>query len=73
MSDILQFLQQQMDSASMPSTLKVCVVAILSFNATINGRSVGKHDLVILFLRGARRPSHPPTVPPWDLVLVLGR
>ncbi len=57
----------------MPSTLKVYVAAISAFYAAIDGRSVGKHDLVIRFLRGARRlrPSRPPTVPSWDLALVL--
>ncbi len=45
-----------------------------AFHAAIDGHSVGKHDLVIRFWRGARRlrPSRPPTVPPCDLVLVLG-
>ncbi len=72
-SDILDFLQQRMDEGSMPSTLKVYVAAISAFHAAINGRSVGKHNLVIRFLRGARRlrPSRPPTVPSWDLALVL--
>ncbi len=57
----------------MPSTLKVYVAAISAFHATIDGPSVGKHDLVIRFLKGARRlrPSRPPTLPPWDLALVL--
>ncbi len=72
-SDILDFLQQRMEDGSMPSTLKVYVAAISAFYAAIDGRSVGKHDLVIRFLRGARRlrPSRPPTVPSWDLALVL--
>lgn len=58
----------------MPSTLKVFVAAISAFHITIDGRSVGKHNLVIRFLRGAKRlrPSRPPTVPSWDLALVLG-
>ncbi len=55
-SDILDFLQQRMDDGSMPSTLKVYVAAILAFHAAINGRPVGKYDLIIRFLRGARRP-----------------
>ncbi|KAL0173854.1 hypothetical protein M9458_029822, partial [Cirrhinus mrigala] len=72
-SDILEFLQQRMDSISMPSTLKVYVAAISAFHATVNGHSVGKHDLVNRFLRGARRlrPPRPPTVPPWDMAQVL--
>lgn len=58
----------------MPSTLKVYVAAISAFHAAIDGRSVGKHDLVIRFLIGARRlkPSRPPTMPSWDLAMVLG-
>ncbi len=39
----------------------------------IEGRSVGKHDLVVRFLRGGRRlnPPRPPSLPSWDLALVL--
>ncbi len=38
-----------------------------------DGKSVGKHDLVVRFLRGARRlnPPRPPSLPSWDLALVL--
>ncbi len=34
---------------------------------------MGKHDLVVRFLRGARRlnPLRPPSLPSWDLALVL--
>ncbi len=37
------------------------------------GKLVGKHDWVIRFLRGARRlnPPRPPSIPSWDLSLVL--
>ncbi|KAI2650118.1 NADH-quinone oxidoreductase subunit N [Labeo rohita] len=37
------------------------------------GKSVGKHDLVIRFPGGTRRlnPPQPPSVPSWDLSLVL--
>ncbi len=36
-------------------------------------RSLGKHDLIVRFLRGARRlnPSRPPLMPSWDLSIVL--
>ncbi len=39
----------------------------------IDGKSVGKHDLVVTFLRGARRlnPPCPHLVPSWDLPSVL--
>ncbi len=35
--------------------------------------SVGKHDLIVRFLKGARwmNPSRPPHVPSWDLSIVL--
>ncbi len=35
--------------------------------------SLGKHDLIVRFLRGARRlnPSRPPLMPSWDLSIVL--
>ncbi len=39
----------------------------------VDGRSLGKHDLIVRFLKGARRmnPSRPPLVPFWDLSIVL--
>ncbi len=39
----------------------------------VDGKSVGKHDLVVRFLRGASRlnPPRPPSLPSWDLALVL--
>ncbi len=39
----------------------------------VEGNSVGKHDWVVRFLRGARRlnPPRPPSIPSWDLSLVL--
>ncbi len=39
----------------------------------IEGKSVGKHDLVVRFLRGARRLNQPSpsSLPSWDFVLVL--
>ncbi len=39
----------------------------------IEGRLVGKHDLVIRFLRGARRlnPPKPSSLPSWHLALML--
>ncbi len=42
-------------------------------NDPVEGKSVGKHNLVVRFLRGARRlnPPRPPSLPSWDLALVL--
>ena len=54
-------------------SLKVYVAAIAAFTKPVNGQSLGKNDLVIRFLRGARRlnPPRPPLVPVWDLSTVL--
>ncbi len=54
-----------------PSTLKVYVAAITAHHDPIEGRSVGKHNLVVRFIRGARRlnPPRPPSLPSWDLAL----
>ncbi|KAI2643946.1 ORF V: Enzymatic polyprotein [Labeo rohita] len=54
------------------STLKVHG-AISANHDLVGGRSVGKHDLVIRFLRGARRlnPPRPHLIPSWDLAVVL--
>ncbi|KAI2647522.1 Vascular endothelial growth factor receptor 3 [Labeo rohita] len=50
-----------------------CLPAIAVQHDPIEGKSVGKHDLVIRFLRGARRLNllRPPSVPSWDLSLML--
>ncbi len=49
------------------------VAAIAAHHDAVNGKSVGKHDLVVRFLRGARRlnPPRPHLVPSWDLPSVL--
>ncbi len=56
-----------------PATLKVYVAAIAAQHDAVDSKPVGKHDLVIRFLRGARRlnPPHPHLVPSWDLPSVL--
>ncbi|KAI2667120.1 DNA replication complex GINS protein PSF3 [Labeo rohita] len=55
------------------STLRVHVAAISANHDLVGGRSVGKHDLIIRFLRGARRlnPPRPHLIPSWDLAVVL--
>ncbi len=39
----------------------------------VDGRSLGKHDLIVRFLRGARRlnPLRSPLMPSWDLSIIL--
>ncbi len=70
---VLSFLQQRLEHRLSPSTLKVHAAAISACHDHIDGKSVGKHDLVVRFLRGARRlnPPRPPSIPSWDLALVL--
>ncbi len=72
-SDVLSFLQHRLDSGSCPSTLKVYVAAITAFRSPQSGQSFGKNTLVVSFLKGAKRlhPPRPPSVPPWDLEVVL--
>ncbi len=52
---VLSFLQDGLERRLSPSTLKVYVAAIAAHHDAVDGKSVGKHDLVIRFLRGARR------------------
>ncbi len=70
---VLSFLQDGLERRLSPSTLKVYVAAIAAHHDAVDSKSVGKHDLVIRFLRGARRlnPPRPHLVPFWDLPLVL--
>ncbi len=70
---VLSFLQQGLERRLSPSTLKVYVAAISTNHDPVEGKSVGKHDWVVRFLRGARRlnPPRPPSIPSWDLSLVL--
>ncbi len=70
---VLSFLQQGLERRLSPSTLKVYVAAIAANHDPVEGKSVGKYDWVVRFLRGARRlnPPRPPSIPSWDLSLVL--
>ncbi len=67
------FLQDGLERRLSPSTLKVYVTAIAAHHDAVDGKFVEKHDLVVRFLRGARRlnPPRPHLVPSWDLPLVL--
>lgn len=55
MSDVLCFLQYRLDSGSLPSTLKVYVATIASFHSLLGGQSIGRHALVVGFLKASRR------------------
>ncbi len=70
---VLSFLQERLERRLSPSTLKVYVAAIAAHHNAVDGRPLGKHDLIVRFLKGARRmnPSRPPLVPSWDLSVVL--
>ncbi len=70
---MLSFLQERLERRLSPSTLKVYVAAIAAHHNAVDGRSLGKHDLIVSFLKGARRmnPSRSPFVPSWDLSIVL--
>ncbi len=59
---VLSFLQQGLERRLSPSTLKVHAAAISACHDHIDGKSVGKHDLVFRFLRGVRwlNPPRPP-------------
>ncbi len=67
---VLSFLQERLERRLSPSTLKVYVAAIAAHHDAVDGRSLGKHDLIVRFLKGARRmnPSRSPLVPSWDLL-----
>ncbi len=49
---MLSFLQQGLERRLSPSTLKVYVAAIAANHDPVEGKSVGKHDWVVRFLRG---------------------
>ncbi len=55
-----------------PSTHKN-VAAIATNHFLVAGRTIGRNDLVVKFLKGARRlnPPRPRTVPTWNLSVVL--
>ncbi|XDV26198.1 hypothetical protein PO909_029965, partial [Leuciscus waleckii] len=71
--EVLSFLQELLDKGRAQSTLKVYVAAIAAFAEPPLGQSLGRNNLVIRFLRGAKRlnPPRPPSVPVWDLSTVL--
>ncbi|KAL0149369.1 hypothetical protein M9458_055407, partial [Cirrhinus mrigala] len=70
---VLSFLQEKLERRLSPSTLKVYVAAIAAYHDAVDGASLGKHQLVVRFLRGARRvnPPRPHLIPSWDLSVTL--
>ncbi|KAI2650483.1 ORF V: Enzymatic polyprotein [Labeo rohita] len=70
---VLSFLQEKLERRLSPSTLKVYVAAIAAYHDAVDGESIGKHQLVVRFLRGARRvnPPRPHLIPSWDLSVAL--
>ncbi len=70
---MLSFLQQGLDRRLSPSTFKVYIAAITAHHDPVDGKTVGKDDLVVRFLRRARRlnPPQPPYIRSWNLSLVL--
>ncbi len=69
---VLFSLQERLDHTLSPFTLKVYVAAITAHHLAVDGWSLGKHDIIVSFLRGARRlnPPRPPLVASWDLSIV---
>ncbi len=69
---VLSLLQESLECRLSPSTLKVYVAAIMAHHNAVDGRSLRKHDLIVRFLRGARRlnPPRSPLMPSCDLSIV---
>ncbi|KAI2651032.1 ORF V: Enzymatic polyprotein [Labeo rohita] len=60
---VLSFLQEKLERRLFPSTLKVYVAAIAAYRDAVDGTSLGKHQLIVRFLRGARRVNPPQAAP----------
>ncbi len=70
---VLSFLQERLDCRLSPSTLKVYVAAIVAHHDAVDSQSLRKHDLIVRFLRVARRLNPPRSrlMPSWDLSIIL--
>ncbi|KAL0147994.1 hypothetical protein M9458_056721, partial [Cirrhinus mrigala] len=70
---VLSFLQEKLERRLSPSTLKIYVAAIAAYHDAVDGLSLGRHHLIVRFLRGARRlnPHRLHLIPSWDLSVVL--
>ncbi|XP_077052948.1 adhesion G-protein coupled receptor G1-like [Siphateles boraxobius] len=73
MASVLELLQERFSAGLTPSILKVYVAAIAAFHTPLSDGSLGRHQLVVRFLRGAwwMRPATRIRVPTWDLAVVL--
>ncbi len=72
-ASVLEFLQDHFPAGLTPSTLKVYVAVIAAFHAPLDVGPLGRHQLVVHFLRGAwrMRPATRFRFPTWDLAVVL--
>ena len=70
---MLELLQDRLSAGLTPSTLKVYVAAIAAFHDPLGYGPLGRHHMVVHFLRGARRMrlGACTRVPTWDLAVVL--
>jgi len=71
---VLTFLHELLDEGRALSMLNVNVAAIPACHVLVAGQLLGRNDLVVRFLKDSRRinpSSSPPSVPPWDLSMVL--
>ncbi|CAM4424166.1 unnamed protein product [Leuciscus chuanchicus] len=72
-ASVLEFLQSRFSDGLSPSTLNVYVADIAAFHTPLRVGTLGRHPLIVRFLRGARRmrPVVQTGVPTWDLAVVL--
>ncbi|KAI2648631.1 hypothetical protein H4Q32_018781 [Labeo rohita] len=64
---VLSFLQEKLERRLSPSTLKVYVAAIAAYHDAVDGLPLGRHHLIVRFLRGVRR-LNPPSFAPHPLL-----
>ena len=72
-SVVLSFIQSLLKAGRAPATLKVYTAAISLYHEPVDGKTVGAHKSVSLFLRGAKRlcPTRAQPVAKWDIHIVL--
>ncbi|KAL0199390.1 hypothetical protein M9458_007930, partial [Cirrhinus mrigala] len=57
---VLSFLQEKLERRLSPSTLKIYVVAIAAYHDAVDGLPLGRHHLIVRFLRGLWRDPFEP-------------